>query len=125
MRTENEIIDDFTTREYEYGFVTNIDMDVLPTGLNEKVIQFISAKKEEPEGLLEWRMKGYKAFLNSDMRHWQNFKAPEVNFQDISYYAAPKNQQKYDSLDAVDPVLLQTYARLGIAMEEQNSMREA
>ncbi|HLU94604.1 MAG TPA: Fe-S cluster assembly protein SufB [Membranihabitans sp.] len=119
MRTENEIIDDFTTREYEYGFVTDIDMDVLPPGLNEEVIQFISAKKEEPEWLLEWRMKGYKAFLNSNMPHWQNFKAPDVDFQDISYYAAPKNQLKYESLDEVDPELLKTYDRLGIPLEEQ------
>src|SRR5680860_492373 len=119
MRTENDIIDDFTTREYEYGFITDIDMDVLPPGLNDEVIQFISAKKEEPEWLLEWRMKGYKAFLNSEMPTWQNFKAPEVDFQGISYYAAPKDTMKYESLDEVDPELLKTYDRLGIPLEEQ------
>lgn len=119
MRTENEIIDDFTTREYEFGFVTDIDMDVLPVGLNEEVIQFISAKKEEPEWLLDWRMKGYEAFLKSKMPHWQNFKAPDIDFQDISYYAAPKDQKKYESLDEVDPELLRTYDRLGIPLEEQ------
>ncbi len=119
MRTENEIIDDFTTREYEYGFVTDIDMDILPPGLNEEVIAFISAKKEEPEWLLEWRMKGYQAFLKSKMPEWQNFKAPDVDFQGISYYAAPKDQPKYDSLDEVDPELLRTYERLGIPLEEQ------
>ena len=119
MKTEDQIIDDFTTREYEFGFVTDIDMDVLPPGLNEEVIQFISAKKSEPEWLLEWRMKGYQAFLKSEMPEWQNFKAPEVNFQDISYYAAPRNQPKYESLDEVDPELLKTYDRLGIPLEEQ------
>lgn len=119
MRTENEIIEDFTTREYEYGFVTDIDMDILPPGLNEEVIQFISAKKNEPDWLLEWRMKGYQAFLKSKMPEWQNFKAPDVDFQDISYYAAPKNQPKYESLDDVDPELLRTYDRLGIPLEEQ------
>lgn len=119
MRTENEIIEDFTTREYEYGFVTDIDMDVLPPGLNEEVIRFISAKKNEPDWLLEWRMKGYQAFLKSKMPEWQNFKAPDVDFQDISYYAAPKNQPKYESLDDVDPELLRTYDRLGIPLEEQ------
>lgn len=119
MRTENEIIDDFTTREYEHGFVTDIDMDILPPGLNEEVIAFISAKKEEPEWLLEWRMKGYQAFLKSKMPEWQNFKAPDVDFQGISYYAAPKDQPKYDSLDEVDPELLRTYERLGIPLEEQ------
>ncbi|MBY5958831.1 Fe-S cluster assembly protein SufB [Membranicola marinus] len=119
MRTENEIIDDFTTREYEHGFVTDIDMDILPPGLNEEVVAFISAKKEEPEWLLEWRMKGYQAFLKSKMPEWQNFKAPDVDFQGISYYAAPKDQPKYDSLDEVDPELLRTYERLGIPLEEQ------
>lgn len=119
MRTENEIIDDFTTREYEFGFVTDIDMDVLPPGLNEEVIQFISAKKNEPEWLLQWRMKGYQAFLKSKMPEWQNFKAPEIDFQGISYYAAPKDQKKYESLDEVDPELLRTYDRLGIPLEEQ------
>lgn len=119
MRTENEIIDDFTTREYEYGFVTDIEMDVLPPGLNEEVIAFISAKKEEPEWLLEWRMKGYAAFLKSKMPTWQNFKAPDLDFQSISYYAAPTNMPKYDSLDEVDPELLRTYDRLGIPLEEQ------
>ncbi len=119
MRTEDEIIEDFTTREYEFGFVTDIEMDILPPGLNEEVIQFISAKKNEPQWLLDWRMKGYHAFLKSEMPEWQNFKAPDVDFQDISYYAAPRNQPKYESLDDVDPELLRTYDRLGIPLEEQ------
>ncbi len=119
MRTENEIIDDFTTRDYEYGFVTDIEMDILPPGLNEEVIEFISAKKGEPEWMLEWRKKGYEAFLKSKMPEWQYFKAPEVDFQSISYYAAPTDQTKFKSLDEVDPELLRTYEKLGIPLQEQ------
>lgn len=119
MRTENEIIDDFTTREYEHGFVTDIEMDIIPPGLNEEVIEFISAKKEEPGWMLEWRKKGYQAFLKSKMPEWQYFKAPDVDFQSISYYAAPKDQTKFKSLDEVDPELLRTYDRLGIPLQEQ------
>lgn len=119
MKTEDQIIDEVTTQEYEHGFVTDIDMDILPPGLNEEVIAFISAKKEEPEWMLEWRLKGYEAFKKSKMPTWQNFEAPDVDFQAISYYAAPKDMPKYESLDEVDPELLRTYERLGIPLEEQ------
>jgi len=119
MKTEDQIIDEVTTQEYEHGFVTDIDMDILPPGLNEEVIAFISAKKEEPEWMLEWRLKGYEAFKKSKMPTWQNFEAPDVDFQSISYYAAPKDMPKYESLDEVDPELLRTYERLGIPLEEQ------
>lgn len=119
MRTETEIIDDFTTREYEFGFVTDIEMDILPPGLNEEVIEFISAKKEEPEWLLAWRKKGFEAFKKSKKPKWQYFKAPDIDFNSISYYAAPKDQVKYESLDEVDPELLATYDKLGIPLEEQ------
>lgn len=119
MKTEDQIIEEVTTQEYEHGFVTDIDMDILPPGLNEEVIAFISAKKDEPEWMLEWRLKGYEAFLKSKMPKWQNFKAPDVDFQSISYYAAPKDMPKYESLDQVDPELLRTYEKLGIPLEEQ------
>lgn len=117
--TEDQIIDDITTRDYEYGFVTDIEMDVLPPGLNEEVIRFISEKKGEPEWLLDYRMKGYNAFLRSKTPEWQNFEAPEIDYQSISYYAAPKNAPKYKSIEDVDPELLETYRRLGIPLEEQ------
>lgn len=115
----NELINEIATKEYEFGFVTDIEMDVAPPGLNEEVIKFISAKKEEPEWLLQWRMRGYKAFMKSEMPTWQNFEMPELDFQAISYYAAPKNKKKYESLDEVDPELLATFAKLGIPLNEQ------
>lgn len=122
MKSENEIIDDLTVKEYEFGFVTDIEMDVLPPGLNEDVIRFISAKKNEPEWLLAWRLKGYEAFQKQNMPTWQNFKAPEVDFQSISYYAAPKEKVKYNSLDEVDPELLETFNKLGIPLNEQKAL---
>ncbi|WP_236975710.1 Fe-S cluster assembly protein SufB [Membranihabitans maritimus] len=122
MKSENEIIDDFTAREYEFGFVTDIEMDVLPPGLNEEVIHFLSAKKEEPQWLLDWRLKSYEAFKRQKMPKWQNFEAPDVDFQDISYYAAPKDKPKYESLDEVDPELLETFEKLGIPLNEQKAL---
>ncbi|ARS35432.1 Fe-S cluster assembly protein SufB [Pontibacter actiniarum] len=115
----NELINEIATKEYEYGFVTDIEMDVAPAGLNAEVIRFISEKKNEPEWLLQWRLKGYKAFLNEKMPSWQNFEMPAIDFQAISYYAAPKNKKKYESLDEVDPELLATFEKLGIPLNEQ------
>lgn len=119
MDTDNEILEQLANREYEYGFVTDIDMDIAPVGLNEDTVHFISNKKNEPEWLLDWRMKGFKAFQKMDMPQWQNFKLPEIDYQQISYYAAPKQQAKYESLDQVDPELLKTFEKLGIPMNEQ------
>ncbi|WP_347156845.1 Fe-S cluster assembly protein SufB [Pontibacter chitinilyticus] len=118
----NEIINDFANKEYEYGFVTDIEMDIAPAGLSEDIVKFISDKKNEPEWLLDWRMKGYKAFLKQEMPHWQNFEMPPLDFQAISYYAAPKNKKKYNSLDEVDPELLATFAKLGIPLNEQKAL---
>jgi Fe-S cluster assembly protein SufB len=118
----NEIINDYASKDYEYGFVTDIEMDIAPAGLDEDTIRYISAKKNEPEWLLEWRMKGYKAFLQQEMPKWQNFEIPPIDFQAISYYAAPKNKKKYESLDEVDPELLATFAKLGIPLNEQKAL---
>ncbi|HLT42968.1 MAG TPA: hypothetical protein VKZ95_09715, partial [Sphingobacteriaceae bacterium] len=119
MKTEEEILDELTKEEYKYGFVTDIEMDILPKGLSEEIIRFISAKREEPEWLLEWRLKAYQQFLTMSVPTWQNFKHPEVDFQDMSYFAAPKEKPKLDSLDEVDPDLLATFAKLGIPLDEQ------
>ncbi len=119
MDTSDQIIQDITTQEYEYGFVTDIEMDMAPVGLNEDTVKFISEKKNEPEWMLKWRMKGYDSFLRQEMPTWQNFTLPPMDFQSISYYAAPKNKQKYESLDEVDPELLATFAKLGIPLNEQ------
>src|SRR5579871_4640755 len=122
MANDNEIIENIANKEYEFGFVTDIEMDVAPAGLNEDTIRYISDKKKEPEWLLEWRMKGYKAFLKQEQPKWQNFELPEMDYQKISYYAAPKQKVKYNSLDEVDPELLKTFEKLGIPLSEQKSL---
>ncbi len=119
---QNDILEQIAGKEYEYGFVTDIEMEIAPKGLNEDTIRFISQKKNEPDWLLEWRLKGYQAFLRQEMPHWQNFEMPEMDFQDISYYAAPKNKKKYNSLDEVDPELLATFEKLGIPLNEQKHL---
>jgi Fe-S cluster assembly protein SufB len=119
MEKENQLLEEIANSEYEYGFVTDIETDKLPEGLNEDTIRFISAKKQEPEWMLEYRLKGYQAFLRSKMPEWQNFKMPEINFQAISYYAEPKPKKQLQSLDEVDPELLETFEKLGIPLNEQ------
>lgn len=113
------LLEEITNKEYEFGFTTNIDMEVLPPGLNENVIRFLSDKKGEPEWMLNWRLKAYEAFKKLSMPQWQNFKMPHIDFQAISYYAAPKKKAKYDSLDEVDPELLETFEKLGIPLNER------
>ena len=115
--TSNDIIEQIAEKEYEFGFITDIEMDIAPPGLDEEIIRFISKKKNEPDWMLEWRLKGYNAFLKEKMPTWQNFDLPPMDFQGISYYAAPKNKKKYNSLDEVDPELLATFAKLGIPLK--------
>ncbi|MGX5820959.1 Fe-S cluster assembly protein SufB [Chitinophaga lutea] len=122
MSAEQDILQELAGREYEFGFETDIEMDIAPPGLNEDIIRFISAKKQEPEWLLAWRLKGYQLFQKLTMPNWQNFELPEVDFQAVSYYAAPKNKVKYNSLDEVDPELLRTFEKLGIPLEEQKML---
>lgn len=122
MANNNDILQEITQQEYAFGFFTPIDTEYAPVGLNEDTIRFISQKKNEPEWLLEWRLKGYQAFLKEPMPSWQNFTMPEIDFQGISYYAAPKNKKKYESLDEVDPELLATFDKLGIPLHEQKAL---
>src|SRR5215210_4281534 len=122
MSTDLEILKGVSTEEYKYGFTTDIEMDFAPIGLNEDTVRFISAKKNEPEWLLEWRLKGLQQFQKQEMPHWQNFKMPEIDFQSISYYAAPKKKNVYNSLDEVDPELLATFEKLGIPLTEQKML---
>jgi len=119
MNNENDILEELANREYEFGFVTDIDMDVAPLGLSEDTVRYISEKKNEPSWLLDWRMKAYQAFLKEPLPTWQNFTLPDIDFQAASYYAAPRQQAKYQSLDEVDPELLATFAKLGIPLSEQ------
>lgn len=122
MSTDLDILKDVSTEEYKYGFTTNIEMDIAPKGLNEETIRFISAKKNEPEWLLDWRLKAYRHFEKMEMPAWQNFPMPDIDFQAISYYAAPRKKAKYSSLDEVDPELLATFAKLGIPLTEQQML---
>ena len=117
MSNDQHLLDALATNEYEYGFTTDIEMEMAPKGLNEDTIRFISAKKNEPEWMLEWRLKAFQHFLKMGMPAWQNFRMPEIDFQDISYFAAPK--KALNSLDEVDPELLDTFKKLGIPLEEQ------
>lgn len=114
-----EIIDDVTSGEYKYGFVTDIDTEIIPKGINEDVIRLISAKKGEPEWLLEFRLKAYRHWLTLEMPDWAHLKIPPIDYQAISYYAAPRKKEGPKSLDEVDPELLDTFNKLGIPLEEQ------
>ncbi len=114
-----EAIETLAQQEYKEGWVTDIEMETAPPGLNEDIIRFISAKKKEPEFLLEWRLKAYRHWLTMKEPSWQYMAYPPVDYQDIVYYAAPKNTPQYNSLDEVDPELLATYDKLGIPLEEQ------
>jgi Fe-S cluster assembly protein SufB len=107
---------------YKYGFVTDIESEVVPAGLNEDVIRLISAKKGEPEWMLDWRLKAYRNWLKMSEPHWPNVKYGPIDYQAISYYAAPKQRPKLDSLDKVDPKLIQTFEKLGIPIEEQKRL---
>jgi len=109
----------FATQEYKYGFTTNIESDVVPRGLNEDIIRLISAKKEEPAFMLEFRLKAYRQWLKMKEPTWQNVKYPPIDYQDIIYYSAPKPKKKLNSLDEVDPELLATFEKLGIPLHEQ------
>ncbi len=117
-----EAIETLAQQEYKEGWVTDIEMEKAPPGLNEDIIRFISAKKNEPEFLLEWRLKAYRHWLTMKEPNWQYMDYPPVDYQDIVYYAAPKNTPQYNSLDEVDPELLATYDKLGIPLEEQKML---
>ncbi|PLW93984.1 MAG: Fe-S cluster assembly protein SufB [Marinilabiliales bacterium] len=116
---EMDALNEVTQSDYKYGFVTEIEMETIPKGLNEDVIRLISAKKEEPDFMLEFRLDAYRKWLSMDMPDWAHLNIPPIDFQDIIYYAAPKEQPEKKSLDEVDPELLDTFNKLGIPLEEQ------
>src|SRR6187399_2757950 len=116
-------VENLVNREYKYGFVTDIEADSLPPGLNEDVIRLISAKKQEPAFMLEWRLKAYRRWLEmSEPHHWANISYPRLDYQDIIYYSAPKTRKPIGSLEDVDPELLKTYEKLGISHSEQKRL---
>ncbi len=120
MSSSTETIEQFTRRGYDAGFVTDIEQEFAPPGLNEETIRFISAKKNEPEWMLEWRLEAYRGWLEMAMPRWAHVRFPPIDFQAISYFAAPK--KKLGSLDEVDPQLLETYQKLGIPLHEQKML---
>lgn len=115
-------IEKLAEQEYKYGFVTDVDQEIAPIGLNEGVIRMISAKKDEPEWLLEWRLKAYEHWLTMKEPKWPNVHYPPVDYQSISYYAAPKNMPKLESLDDLDPEIKEAYDKLGIPLDEQKML---
>lgn len=121
-QTSDNVINNVTEGEYKYGFTTDIDTDIIPKGLNEDTIRFISAKKNEPEWLLEFRLKAYRHWLTLTPPEWAHLDIPEIDFQAISYYAAPKTKEGPKSLDDVDPELIDTFNKLGISLEEQKKL---
>ena len=119
MSTATKTIEDLANTEYKYGFVTDVEQDIVPVGLDEDVVRLISSKKGEPEWLLDWRLKAFRAWLKMTEPHWQNVTYAPIDYQGVSYYAAPSEKKKLNSLDDVDPEIRATFNKLGIPIEEQ------
>tara|TARA_Y100000590_G_scaffold227391_1_gene256712 strand:- start:222 stop:1679 length:1458 start_codon:yes stop_codon:yes gene_type:complete len=126
LATQNEYVKDVASQEYKYGFVTDVEEEQAPRGLTEDTIRWISAKKSEPEFMLEWRLKAFKHFMSlldeDQLPEWANIQHAPIDFQNIIYYSAPKKKPNLDSLDEVDPEILKTYEKLGIPLEEQKML---
>jgi Fe-S cluster assembly protein SufB len=122
MSTSTEVIERLANTEYKYGFVTEVEQDIVPKGLNEDVVRLISEKKGEPEWLLEWRLKAFRVWLKMKEPTWQNVKYAPIDYQAISYYAAPKEKKKLSSMDEVDPEIRATFEKLGIPLVEQQML---
>ena len=122
VEDENSTIERTVQGEYKYGFVTDIESDDAPKGLNEGTIRFISGKKNEPEWMLEWRLKAYRHWLTMREPKWANIKYGPINYQDIIYYSAPKQKITPESLDQIDPELRRTFEKLGISLNEQKRL---
>jgi len=120
--TEEDLEKELATKEYKYGFYTDIESDTFPIGLNEDIVRAISKKKEEPEWMTNWRVEAYRGFLEMTEPDWANVHYQKPDLQNISYYSAPSKKPKYDSLDEVDPELLDTFKRLGISLDEQKKL---
>ncbi len=119
MSTATQQIEELANTEYKYGFVTDVEQDIVPVGLNEGTVRLISGKKGEPDWMLEWRLKSFRAWLKMTEPHWQNVHHPPIDYQGTSYYAAPSEKKKLNSLDEVDPEIRAAFDKLGIPLEEQ------
>lgn len=122
MAKDDHIIQEITTKEYEHGWVANLETESAPKGLNEEIIRFISQRKNEPAWLLEWRLKAYRHWVTMEEPKWPNVSYPAINYQDIIYYSAPKKKSAPKSLDEIDPELLKTFEKLGISLTEQKRL---
>ena len=120
--TEDDLEKELATKEYKYGFYTDIESETFPIGLNEDIVRAISLKKGEPEWMTNWRLEAFRHWLTMDEPEWANVHYEKPNFQSISYYSAPSKKPKFDSLDEVDPELLDTFKRLGISIDEQKKL---
>jgi Fe-S cluster assembly protein SufB len=121
-KDQDKIINDVTSGEYKYGFYSDIETERIPKGLNEDIVRLISKKKNEPEWLLEFRLKSYRHWLTMKMPTWANLKIPAINYQEIIYYAAPRQKASLESIDDIDPELKRTFDKLGIPLEEQKHL---
>ena len=122
MSEQNQLLKDYTAKDYEFGWASEFDEDRIPPGLNEDIVRTISAKKNEPQWMTDWRLKAYRAWKEMKEPSWANVKYPPVNFDEITYYSAPKPKKQLDSLDEVDPELLETFEKLGISLDEQKRL---
>jgi len=122
MSEEKKLLEKMANQEYKYGFVTDVEVDTIPKGLNEDIIRLISQKKNEPEFLLEWRLKAFRRWQKMEEPHWPKVKYNPIDYQDLRYYSAPKMKKELNSLDEVDPELLETYEKLGISLSEQKRL---
>lgn len=122
MSKDDQILEEFTSKEYEFGWTVDLEADEAPKGLSEDIVRFISAKKEEPEWLLNWRLDAYRAWLKMKEPEWPNVNYPKIDYQDLIYYSAPKKGAAKKSLDEIDPELLATFEKLGISLTEQKRL---
>lgn len=122
MSDENKVLEEVTTSEYKYGFYTDVENDAIPPGLSEEVVHMISAKKNEPQWMLDWRLNAFRKWSKMKEPNWQKVKYQKPDYQAITYYSAPKKKKGPDSLEEVDPELLKTFERLGISLEEQKRL---
>src|SRR5260370_2546645 len=122
MPTATSAIAELANREYKHGFVTEIETDTVPRGLNEDIVRMISAKKNEPRFMLEWRWKAYRHWLTMTEPRWPNVHYPPIDYQNIIYYSAPKPKKALNSRDEVDPEMRQTFEKLGISLDEQKRL---
>jgi Fe-S cluster assembly protein SufB len=123
MSKDNEILEEFTSKEYEHGWSVNYEADEAPIGLNENIIRWISSKKEEPQWLLDWRLKAFRHWQKMDEPEWANVHYPKIDLQALRYFSAPKQKNKPKNIDEVDPELLKIYERLGISLNEQKRLQ--